>query len=75
VRLRAGLLTVAYVILVAIVTFGAFWLDWQFDRIHENDCAIARATSVLVAADLAESGRAESEDLLREAQRMIDETC
>lgn len=51
-RLRAALLVASYVILVALVVAGLFFVDRQFDDAHDNECQIAYAQVTVTAVDV-----------------------
>ena len=83
-KTRAGLLIAAYVILVAVVVFGAFFIQREFDQAHDDQCSIARATALVLSASIllgtdGESVPADVRDdaraLLTQAQTEIAATC
>lgn len=80
---RAGLLIVAYVLLVFVVAFGAFFVHSEFEKVHDDQCAVSRSMALIVGADilasvdpdLSEDRQERIENALTEAQASIEETC
>jgi hypothetical protein len=77
--LDRALLIGSYVILVAVVVFGAFYVPHEFNKSHDEQCAIAEAFVDLVAANLTfvanPAGREQAVRLTNEAIDKLNDTC
>ena len=72
-KLRDWLLVAAYLILVGVVTFGAFYIEHEFSKAHDEQCQIARAQAeVTVANGVHQPGDAA---ILNDAIRTLNKTC
>jgi hypothetical protein len=65
-RIIQAAFVAAYLGLAAVVTFGAFWINHEFDKSHHTQCQIATAQVEIAAA-------AESRPLVKQNMRLLND--
>lgn len=80
-HLREYLLVAAYVILVAIVAFGGYWIDHEFELAHDDQCQVAHAQVEVAAVQLSATLRGQdappngSIRIVNDAVRRLNDAC
>lgn len=71
-RVAAALLVLSYVLLVAVVSFGAFWIRQQFDKAEQDRCEMLVVQIQLTAAEVL-TLKAANPPLPADVQSVVDD--
>lgn len=79
-RYREILLIVAYVLLIFVVTFGAFFIDDKFSSAHDEQCEVAQAQVEVAAVQLTVTLRGQTateqdKAIVNDAIARLNRTC